>query len=249
MKMSDSYHIFEQAWRNSVRAFSALLTGMAKKQKMALAIFCGRMNATPCFAALLPQLEERDEEGQKEPPGMFVIPLPFADDIREPPEKQQNMLVGASKLAALLKWLIAHSLFFFSVANEEEVEAAHSIVRAYTKNSAFNPDFFPNPALNHHYKVLLAVAFNDEVPQEVDDKTMPAYGTIRKRTGDLITEWNGVIDDDDRCYSSLNNNEDGDGARTSNKKRPADFGNDEEPDLKRRHREGILGTVSLLRFR
>lgn len=77
-----------------MRCFSSLLMSMAKKKKMALAIFCGRMNATPCFAALLPQLEERDDEGQKEPPGMYVIPLPFADDIREPPEKQQGMLVG-----------------------------------------------------------------------------------------------------------------------------------------------------------
>lgn len=67
---------------------------MAKKKKMAIAIFSPRRNVIPTFAALLPQMEERGEAGQLEPPGIHVIPLPYADDIREAPEKHRDQLQG-----------------------------------------------------------------------------------------------------------------------------------------------------------
>ena len=61
---------------------------------MAIAMFCPRRNVIPMFAALLPQKETRGEEGQKEPPGIHVIPLPYADDIREAPAKHKEQLEG-----------------------------------------------------------------------------------------------------------------------------------------------------------
>jgi hypothetical protein len=67
-----------------------------------------------------------------------------------------------------------------SSANEEQVECAAKIVKSFTRNAAFNPDFFPNAGLNHHYQVLLAVAFNDEVPNDIEDKTVPNYALIKK---------------------------------------------------------------------
>lgn len=57
------------------------------KDKIGLVLALTRRNATPAFCALLPQEEIIDEEDgtQKEPPGFHLIPLPFADDIREAP--------------------------------------------------------------------------------------------------------------------------------------------------------------------
>jgi ATP-dependent DNA helicase 2 subunit 1 len=66
-----------------------------------------------------------------------------------------------------------------STATEAQIAQAGKVVRAFTRNAAFNPDFFPNAGLNHHYQVLLAVAFNDNVPEEVVDKTLPNYAQIK----------------------------------------------------------------------
>ncbi|UZJ54617.1 hypothetical protein CBS101457_003937 [Exobasidium rhododendri] len=201
---------------NSIRAFSALLKSMARKKRMAIALFSARRNVIPTFAALLPQLEERGADGQIEPPGMYVIPLPYADDIREAPEKHRDQLQ----------------------ANEEQIEQAGKVVRAFSRNAAFNPDFFPNAGLNHHYQVLLAVAFNDDVPTQVQDKTLPNYAQIMKRTGHLISEWNDIVADDARIRKLVTQD-----VMTSSKKRPADFANDDEPDLKRKHIDGMIGKL------
>ena len=65
-------------------------------------------------------------------------------------------------------------------ANEEQIEGARKFVKAYSRNAAFNPDFFPNHGLNHHYQTLLAVAFNDEMPTDLVDKTLPNYAQIKR---------------------------------------------------------------------
>lgn len=66
---------------------------MVREKKIAIAMFCPRAFVIPSFAALIPQVEERGPEGQTEPPGMYVIPLPYADDIREAPEKHRDTQV------------------------------------------------------------------------------------------------------------------------------------------------------------
>lgn len=87
-----------------------------------------------------------------------------------------------------MKWntvalvLLTHCI----LANEEQVECAAKVVKSFTRNAAFNPDFFPNAGLNHHYQVLLAVAFNDEVPDHIEDKTVPNYALIKKVRGSII---------------------------------------------------------------
>lgn len=63
-----------------------------------LAVFMPRQNMVPSFAYVLPAPEVVGSDGQLEPPGMYVVPLPYADDIREPPAKHcnENMLQGES---------------------------------------------------------------------------------------------------------------------------------------------------------
>lgn len=78
------------------------------------------------------------------------------------------------------------SAIAYPPATAEQVEAAGKVVRAFTRNAAFDPDYFPNPALDHHYKTLLAVAFDEELPKEVEDKTRPNYALIAKVSMSLI---------------------------------------------------------------
>lgn len=68
----------------STKAFRALLTKMHELRRVAIARYVPRPNAAPRFLALMPQLEEVDEDGQQlSPPGFYGISLPFADDIRD----------------------------------------------------------------------------------------------------------------------------------------------------------------------
>jgi hypothetical protein len=56
-----------------------------------------------------------------------------------------------------------------------------------------------------------------------------------QRAGQLVAEWNDVTADDGRILKSI---------VTSDKKRPADFANDDEPELKRLHMQGNINMVS-----
>lgn len=75
---------------------------MTRKDTIALSIFCPRSNVAPCFAYILPQPEIVGDEGQLEPPGMYVVPLPFADDIRDVPERHRGPPKFPGKLTSRL---------------------------------------------------------------------------------------------------------------------------------------------------
>lgn len=49
-----------------------------------------RKNASPIFCALSPQEEivDVDDGSQITPPGFYLIPLPFSDYLRDPPQHQ-----------------------------------------------------------------------------------------------------------------------------------------------------------------
>lgn len=77
----------EEDYVGSTRVFSALQQKLLKDQKMAVTWFVARKNATPVIAALIPGEEKLGESGgQVVPPGLWIIQLPYADDIRKKPE-------------------------------------------------------------------------------------------------------------------------------------------------------------------
>ena len=69
------------------------------------------------------------------------------------------------------------------------------VVRSLTLK-AFNPEKYPNPALQWHYRILQAIALEEELPEKAEDKTLPKYSTIHKRVGPLAMEWGEVLDND-----------------------------------------------------
>lgn len=87
VKQSTFIYPSEEEYVGSTRVFSALQQKLLKDEKMAVAWFIARKNAAPVIAAIIPGPERLgDHNEQIIPPGMWIIPLPYADDIRQNPE-------------------------------------------------------------------------------------------------------------------------------------------------------------------
>jgi ATP-dependent DNA helicase 2 subunit 1 len=82
----------EEDFVGSTRIFSALQQTLLREKKAALVWLIARRNASPVLGAMLAGEEKVDDNGvQKFPPGMWIIPLPFADDVRQNPETTLNV--------------------------------------------------------------------------------------------------------------------------------------------------------------
>ncbi|EAU85129.2 Ku70 [Coprinopsis cinerea okayama7 len=161
-------------YSGSKRTFKALLNSMIEKDKIGLALVLMRKNASPVFCYLLPQKETRDGAYQVDPPGIHIIPLPFADDIRAAPFDE------ALRASAPL------------------VEKAKAFVdKLKIKQGTYPPDAYPNPALAYHNAQLEASAFREEYdPDSFEDLTLPPVEGIHKRAGKLLKGWKEALEED-----------------------------------------------------
>ncbi|QQK43190.1 Ku seventy [Penicillium digitatum] len=157
----------EENYIGSTRVFSALQQKLLDSEKLALVWFIPRKNASPVLAAMIAGAEKIDENGvQKIPPGMWIIPLPFADDVRQNPESTVNR------------------------AGDALNDAMRDVVRQLQLPKAvYEPSKYPNPSLQWHYRILQAIALDEDFPESPDDKTVPKYRQIHKRAGDYILKW------------------------------------------------------------
>ena len=53
----------------------------------------------------------------------------------------------------------------------------------------YDPSKYPNPALQWHYRILQAMALEEDLPEKAEDKTIPRYRQIDKRAGEYVVEW------------------------------------------------------------
>ncbi|TYI96183.1 hypothetical protein E1A91_D01G053400v1 [Gossypium mustelinum] len=98
---------------------------------------------------------------QMEPPGMHMIYLPYADDIRDDEEIFPDTEEDAPR------------------ADEDQIQKAAALIkRIYVKDfSAFQ---FANPALQRHYAVLQALALaEDDIPETIDETAPDEEGLTR----------------------------------------------------------------------
>lgn len=72
-----------QVIKGSTRLYVALLNSCLRLGKVAICRLIPRQTAGPTFVALLPQEAKPLPSGNELPKGFFVIPLPFADDMRD----------------------------------------------------------------------------------------------------------------------------------------------------------------------
>lgn len=161
----------EEDYVGSTRVFSALHQKLSKDQKFGLAWFVARRNAKPVLAAVFPGSEKRNEEGEQiMPPGLWIKQLPFADDIREPPETN------------LIR------------APDEVTDAMRVIVQQLQLPKAvYDPSKYPNPSLQWFFKILQALALEEDLPEKNDDKTLPRWRQIHKRAGQYVVEFGNKL--------------------------------------------------------
>ncbi|KAB8199711.1 KU70 like protein [Aspergillus parasiticus SU-1] len=157
----------EEDFVGSTRVFSALHQTLLRDKKAALVWFIARKNASPVLGAMVAGEEKLDESGvQKFPPGMWIIPLPFADDVRQNPETTLH------------------------VAPEPLIDQMRYIVQQLQlPKASYDPFKYPNPSLQWHYRILQALALDEDLPEKPEDKTLPRYRQIDKRTGDYVLSW------------------------------------------------------------
>ncbi|KAL8670718.1 MAG: hypothetical protein Q9168_004767, partial [Polycauliona sp. 1 TL-2023] len=150
MKPATFIYPSEEDYIGSTRVFAALHAKLLSSQKIGITWFIARKNAAPVLAALYPGPESLDDNGLEIlPPGLWLIPLPYADDIRQNPE-----------ITTLIR------------APEPLIDHMRLVIQQLQLPKAkFDPSKYPNPSLQWHYRILQAMALGEDLPEMPDDKT------------------------------------------------------------------------------
>lgn len=169
LKPSQFLYPIEKSVFGSSKLFAALLTKCKEKNVVAICSFSLRDNIPPRPVALLPQLEEVDDDTgeQRKPPGFYIVYIPFSEDIR-------SLNVPKSP-----------------EPGKEDVDAAKNIIKKL--KFSYQPSNFENPSLQTHYRNLEAMALEKDEPETVQDLTLPDYDKIHQKAGDLIKEFKGLV--------------------------------------------------------
>ncbi|KAG0005266.1 X-ray repair cross-complementing protein 6 [Modicella reniformis] len=157
----------EKSYEGSTRAFSSLLKAMSEMDKVAICSFTQRVGYSTRLVALVPQMEVVGSNGQEQPPGLQLIPLPWADDIRPLPIETDY------------------------TPPTELIDAAKAIISKLNMKKGFHPDNYENPSLQKHYKVLQATALNQR-DTDIDDKTLPKTEQMHGRAGAYIQQFKDI---------------------------------------------------------
>lgn len=159
----------EKDYVGSIRTFTALHTKLVNSKKVGLCWCITRRNAAPALCALWPSVEEVVDGRQTNPAGFFLIQLPFADDIRVTPDT--NIVRAPVEL----------------------IDRMRAVVKQLHMPHGYNPEKYENPALQWHYRILQAIALDEDLPQQPEDKTVPKYKLIEKHASMMVQEWAQVF--------------------------------------------------------
>ena len=201
----------EADYIGSTRVFSALQQKLIKSKKMGLVWFIPRRNAAPTLAALIPGEERINDDGEQiMPPGLWLVPLPFADDIRQFPTPPEQPLKTTDALTDKMRLII------------EQLQLPKGI---------YDPSRYPNPDLQWFYRILQALALEEELPDHPDDKTIPRYKQIDKRCGEYIEDYGKEFQE---AYAQQHTKAQAHRGKPAAKKRPAGGADeDEKPATKK----------------
>lgn len=193
----------EEMFVGSTRVFSALWQKLLKSEKIGIAWFIARENANPIMVAIVPSKNPDDDKlgTQSFPAGLWLYPLPFADDVR-------TVDFEAKPRPA-----------------DEVTDKMREIVQnLQLPKACYNPLKYPNPSLQWHYKILQAMALDEDVPESLDDPTIPKYRQIDKRVGGYLAELKDMIAEKARILTETRaikrEIEDDDGDRLAKRAKP-----------------------------
>ena len=153
MNIRPSYflHPEEARVKGSSQVLHSLLVSMKKMDKVAIVRFIARVGALVRFGALIPS---------EEPAGFFLIFLPFADDMRNP-----ESLVANKELPT----------------PEPELVASAAQMISNIQLGEYDVKSFYNPAIQHFYSNLEALALQERRPPPVQDSLEPDIEGFKKK--------------------------------------------------------------------
>ncbi|KAL2426465.1 ATP-dependent DNA helicase II subunit 1 [Exophiala dermatitidis] len=193
IKNSTFIYPSEEDYVGSTRVYSALYQKLLKDKLFGLTWFVPRRNAVPVMAAMIPTLpaEALDEKANTAgnsptgaPQGLHLVPLPFADDVRQnPPTTHEHPLLAPDELVDAMR---------------------HIIQQLNLPKGIYDPSKYPNPSLQWHYRILQALALDEDIPEKPEDKTIPKYKQIDKRVGNEAIEWGSILDKAYKHYHAEN---------------------------------------------
>lgn len=179
----------DEGYIGSTRTFAALHASMLQKKKFALCWTIPRKNASPVLAALFPSAEKIDEQTKEQlmPPGLWLAPLPYADDVRKLPDiGPSGQLVSPDSLVDKMRIVV------------QQLQLPKAV---------YDPSRYPNPSLQWFYRILQAMALEEDIPDKPEDKTIPRYRQIDKRAGDYVVEWGVELDEQFRSWQAERGND------------------------------------------
>ncbi|KAF8476857.1 SPOC like C-terminal domain-containing protein [Kalaharituber pfeilii] len=140
----------ESEYVGSTRVFAALHRKLLEADKIAIAWFIARRNASPVLVAMVPS-EKKVE-----------VKNPDVVLARAPPSLVDRM---------------------------------RAVVKQLHMPKGYRPDKYPNPALQWHYRILQAIALDEEMPEKPEDATVPKYRLIRKHAAEKVLEWGEELEE------------------------------------------------------
>ncbi|KAI9255908.1 SPOC like C-terminal domain-containing protein [Helicostylum pulchrum] len=171
-QLTHPYFIFpdETQYEGSSKLFMALVQTMLIQDRIAICSFVRRENTSPRIVAAIPQDEKLDENGnQLEPPGLQLIILPYADEIRPLPPAITPVQV-----------------------NPEVRESAKAIINKLAID--YDPSHFDNPYIANHKKYIQTIALGGSIEDEklVDD-TLPKFDYIESNVSQELDVFKKTI--------------------------------------------------------
>ncbi|APA08897.1 hypothetical protein SS1G_02717 [Sclerotinia sclerotiorum 1980 UF-70] len=175
----------ENGYVGSTRVFSALWEKLLKDNKMGLGWYIARKDANPAIVAILPSVEKFDPATNQQifPAGLWLYPLPFADDLRS--VSAPGPIIAPDKLIDNMRIIIQ---------------------QLQLPKAQYDPRNYPNPSLQWHYKILQALALEEDIPDVPEDKTIPKYRQIHKRCGEYIANWGTTLESEYGKWRNGNEN-------------------------------------------
>lgn len=144
---------------------SALINRLHQRRLIAIARAVPKANSSLQLVALVPQVEVLDAESgrQEKSPGLFLVRLPFADDLRD-------LTLNETNVAFMTKNNYPEQ----ESGRNEQVSAAKRIVEALSEPH-WEPDMLDNPALKVCYTCIeaIALAIPPDQTVQVDDLLHP----------------------------------------------------------------------------
>jgi ATP-dependent DNA helicase 2 subunit 1 len=105
---------------------------------------------------------------------LWLIPLPYADDIRQFPEQPEAPLTTTDALTDKMRIIM------------EQLQLPGGV---------YDPSKYPNPDLQWFYRILQAMALDEDIPTQPVDKTVPRYKQIDKRCGEYIEDYGKTFEE------------------------------------------------------